>query len=177
MRPGSRTRSGLTVLELLVVISIVLILAGLSFSALKAVRDQAKVTACIANLRHIYGGIAIYSQDHDNRVPSGYADPSAGGFYISGVDLPLMLGDYHVVEQAFRCPLDTPDSRMGFYEAGYGTSYSYSGVVGMRLAETIYDEGHGSTADRMPILTEGYVHLRATANTLYHDGHVSSRRL
>lgn len=56
-----------TLLELLVVIAVVSILAGLLAAGLKAAREQGKSTRCIANLRQIGLGTAMYADDYGDQ--------------------------------------------------------------------------------------------------------------
>lgn len=54
---------GLTILELLVTISIILILAGLLFSSGSGGVRRAKETTCLANMRQIHNAILLYESD------------------------------------------------------------------------------------------------------------------
>ncbi len=132
--------------------------------------------ACMANLRHIYGGMAIYASDNDGYIPNGLATNLSQGFFVSGVDLPFALDSYSVDEFSFRCPMDTPTSPMGFGDPGYNSSYSYNGMMIQRLGESYTGKDHTCGPDEFALLTEGYVHWRGRANTLFHDGHVAARK-
>ncbi|MDF2439773.1 MAG: hypothetical protein JWN98_757 [Abditibacteriota bacterium] len=65
-------RKGFTLIELLVVIAIISILASMLFPAFSSAREQARKTVCISNLRQVSLGILQYTQDYDERFPSGY---------------------------------------------------------------------------------------------------------
>jgi prepilin-type N-terminal cleavage/methylation domain-containing protein/prepilin-type processing-associated H-X9-DG protein len=72
--PGGRAsrraeRAGFTLIELLVVIAIIAILAGLLFPVFGQVREKARQTSCLANLRQIGGGVQMYVQDYDEVLP------------------------------------------------------------------------------------------------------------
>ncbi|MHC4873415.1 MAG: type II secretion system protein, partial [Planctomycetota bacterium] len=56
----SRYRRAFTLTELLVVISIIAVLAGLILPALQNAQDEAKVASCINNLRQVMLGMEVY---------------------------------------------------------------------------------------------------------------------
>ena len=67
-------RAGLTLVELLVVLSAIALLAALLFPAFHVSREQAKATACEANLRELAFGLHAYEQDNQS-FPYGYGGP------------------------------------------------------------------------------------------------------
>lgn len=73
---SGRRRHGLTVLELLVSMSLVVVLAGLALPALSAVRESARRIQCVEHLRQV--GLALHHHHSaTNRLPTGWAfDPS-----------------------------------------------------------------------------------------------------
>jgi prepilin-type N-terminal cleavage/methylation domain-containing protein/prepilin-type processing-associated H-X9-DG protein len=64
----------LTLIELLVVIAIIAVLAALLIPALSTMRNSAKNTTCVSNLRQIGSAINLYASEHDGLLP-------AVGFY------------------------------------------------------------------------------------------------
>jgi prepilin-type processing-associated H-X9-DG protein len=60
-----------TLVELLVVISIVILLAALSFGVLRGSRERARTVACCANVRHL--ALSLYQYDNDyGSLPYGF---------------------------------------------------------------------------------------------------------
>lgn len=72
MRPNTTAHSAFTVIELLVVISIIAVLAGLLVPAMSMVRDSAKTTQCLSNQRQIYLGCSGYTMDERGFLPDVY---------------------------------------------------------------------------------------------------------
>ncbi|MEA3209348.1 MAG: hypothetical protein QOE70_2405 [Chthoniobacter sp.] len=79
-----------TLVELLVVISIIAILAGLLLPVLGRVQEGANSTKCTSNLRQIASAINAYTIDHDGRLPG-----------------PLAISQYPKAEAA-----DAPDQQL-----------------------------------------------------------------
>lgn len=74
-----------TLIELLIVIAIIVILAGMLLPALKSARGKAQQMKCLGNLKQVGVGLNMYLPDYDNRFfPVNYA----GGYYwcIGGTD-------------------------------------------------------------------------------------------
>ena len=71
-----KKHQGFTLIELLVVIAIVAILAAILFPVFQKVRENARRTACLSNMKQIGFGAEQYLQDSDERYPqSKVSDP------------------------------------------------------------------------------------------------------
>jgi general secretion pathway protein G len=68
-RLGMR-RKGFTLVELLVVVAIVIILAGILYPVFASTRRAAYSAACISNLKQIGLAVTLYSQDYDETFPT-----------------------------------------------------------------------------------------------------------
>lgn len=65
--------SHFTLVELLVVISVIAILASLLLPALGKARERVLITSCISNQKQLNAGLAIYAGDNDAFLPSSGA--------------------------------------------------------------------------------------------------------
>ncbi len=72
-------RTTFTLVELLVVITIISILAGLLLPALSRARDQARTVQCINNLRQIHVYTITYVDQFKGFLPDNYPRSAAGG--------------------------------------------------------------------------------------------------
>ncbi len=65
----TRSSRAFTLIELLTVIAIIGILAAILIPVVGAVRDSARASKCISNLRQMRNGIALYANDHNGVAP------------------------------------------------------------------------------------------------------------
>ena len=75
-------RSAFTLMELLVVISIIAILAAMLLPAINLVRESSKGARCLSNQRQLALAYAAYAADHDGWIPPPQMDGGiTGGEY------------------------------------------------------------------------------------------------
>ena len=149
----SGARPGFSLIELLVVIAIITILLSVLLPALPAIRDAARQTKCLANVRGIGQAVEMYKNDHSERYPDARFAPRpvllGQEDLIAEVDDPATVRDeqfrrqslnvlleaYMAVDsEGYRCPGDpglwsvgfeAPAPSGGAFEKRVGMSYSY----------------------------------------------------
>lgn len=67
-----QNRSGFTLLELLVVITIIGILASLLLPGLSSALEQTRRLSCSSNMRQIWMAFSMFADEHDGRFPDGH---------------------------------------------------------------------------------------------------------
>ena len=147
------SRWAFTLVELLVVISIIALLVSILLPALNKAREQAKSGVCKSNLRQISLGFLYYAEDNNNRFPSrtpintsvyysAYTEQLVGQnywnfFWIHGANpnwkflLEQNTTQKYVSDwKVFECPSDKGDAVYGFGKKNLydnlGTSYWYN---------------------------------------------------
>ncbi len=84
-------KAAFTLIELLVVIAVIAILAGILFPVFARVREKARQTTCLSNLRQIGAAVLMYAQDYDEMYPfvlnySANWVPGASGLLVNTGD-------------------------------------------------------------------------------------------
>ena len=133
------SRSGFTLVELLVVVAILGVLASLLLPGLAGARETARRSQCTSNLRQIVLGVALYSQDHEDRLPPKFeikkssltAEDVAKGKQLNtpAHGIQTVLQSYCGSVNLFRCPSDRGDaaSAVPVFERK-GSSYDLAGA-------------------------------------------------
>lgn len=157
-------RRGFTLIEMLVVIAIIAIIAGLLFPVFARAKATAKQTACVSNLSQIGKSVGMYMGDYDDLFPHAL---DASDRYLSNIwqhnpeyfariqNMPMLheaLQPYVKNRELFKCPSDSgtdvldnhyPDTlptSPSLY-ATYGSSYFYRTEIGFRyLSQTALEQ-------------------------------------
>ena len=118
-----------TLIELLIVITIIAILAGMLIPVLARVKERSKSVQCLSNLRQIGLAFTTYLQDWDDHYPgAGRTDAPA---WVPGMNPPLVaptltevLDPYVNSPLIWQCPADTGEIWLdGASSLPYGVSF------------------------------------------------------
>jgi len=166
-RGAVRASLSFTLVELLIVLAILAILAGLLTPALRNARAAARTTTCLNNLRQMGIALQAYLNDNSQRMPvlnnrSNRVDQRPA---LDTVLLPDRT------RQVFKCPAD----RAGVFEET-GCSYYWNWSVNGQDAARLFSLAGGDNAAMIPLISdkEGFhPDVKDRINILYADGRAS----
>lgn len=144
-----------TLLELLVVVSIIALLMGLLLPSLRNARDQSKQVLCRKNLTNIWRGVLVYAVNNNDRAPYIESrDPKLDPF---DPKYPTMVGNVlgpYVERWSFVCPSavagypETDPSTKRKWKLTY--DFSTPDRPGRSSRGTPYDAAPGAFSGRTP---------------------------
>ena len=154
-RTGLKAVAGFTLIELLVVIAIIAILAAILFPVFQKVRENARRTACLSNMKQIGLGIIQYTQDFDEKFPSGIGHTASYAVF-DGAGWAGEIYSFVKSVNVFDCPDDPTSPELTRY--GPVCSYGFNA----NLAITPYLGGYSVTPPPYVMINT----LNAPANTV-----------
>jgi prepilin-type N-terminal cleavage/methylation domain-containing protein/prepilin-type processing-associated H-X9-DG protein len=114
-----RKHGGFTLIELLVVIAIIAILAAILFPVFARAREQARMSACISNVRQYSNAFMMYIQDYDETLPMWSTNDKFKPGELNLTTWDLLLQTYIKNFGVSRCPSDPYPA---FFEFKDGTT-------------------------------------------------------
>ncbi len=173
-RTKSVKRAAFTLVELLVVMAVIAILAGLLLPAVSQAKESGRATACLSNLRQIGLALQMYVQDNQNRMPI-MRDRPAGMTNAPGLPSPdLVLSNELNTAQIWRCPSD----RKSVFPRT-GSSYGWNSLLNGQDAEHLRVFMIDFDPHQIPVMFDKEAFHQARGekkgvNYLYADGHLKN---
>ncbi|HOK95333.1 MAG TPA: type II secretion system protein [Anaerohalosphaeraceae bacterium] len=176
-----RKKTAFTLVELLVVISLIAMLMSIVLPALRATREQARKVLCMANLSQWGELFTLYAEDHDGRFFAGYysyADPSGVLLQSRSADLwPYAMQAYYDTPKLKFCPAarqtygtGKSTSQSGQAETILSGSYGLNGWVCDTPPEVIQTEGHDTQYSWRTIDVVGGYKIPLFLDALWYTG-------
>jgi prepilin-type N-terminal cleavage/methylation domain-containing protein/prepilin-type processing-associated H-X9-DG protein len=171
-----KIRRAFTLVELLVVISIIALLAALLLPALGRAKESARATVCLSNLHQVGLALQMYVSDNNNKLPvmrDVSTDPvvaATNTFPAIHKVLAPQLGNTN----ALRCPSDLPQ----LFERT-SSSYSWNSLLNGEDADHLVILNIHFNPHEIPVVfdKEDFHKARGAdkaVNYLYADGHIKN---
>lgn len=173
-------RRAFTLLELLLVIAILGILAGILAPTLQRMRGRAKSTQCLANLRQLGLAVSMYVDENGGKLPCAEQRPTTpiDSAHVLPRICDALAPQVGTNSFVFRCPMD----RAAWFEkegSSYEWSYVFNGQPLQRVTIGPSWDPHELPADEVNLMFD-YENFHSstggtngTKNVLYGDGHVA----
>lgn len=170
-----RRKKAFTLVELLVVISIIALLMGITMPVLAKARQIARRTVCKSNLRQLGLGFKMYLDDNRDTMPPAVQLPS---LEPNSPKITEFLKPFITEQLAFCCPADTGKKRY----LSETTSYEYNAFLGGKpVSKSWLSERLGEKERNIHIMRDyepfhGQAGKPGATNYLYADTHVGDGR-
>ncbi len=169
---------GFTLMELLIVIGIIGLLAGILLPVLSRAKESARRTQCASNIRQIGMGLIMYANENEEVFPQ---DVTTVVERPSMRSLNMLYNTYISDKKIFKCPSDakvtkltnagmsisTANDSFDQIECSYGYDYTHTQAD---------DAGVALVSDRPPAnpsaIANSPNHKGRGQNVVYIDGHV-----
>jgi prepilin-type N-terminal cleavage/methylation domain-containing protein/prepilin-type processing-associated H-X9-DG protein len=144
VQPELTSNRGFTLIELMVVVSIIGILASLLLPALSKAKERAKSTACSSQVRQLSMALIMYAGDHGDECPPRQMAPNwTLGLYPYYQDVALLI-----------CPSDARDSRRSYLINGWNDYFESVLSEADYVSYKNYKWPHGMTLGKILLPSE-----------------------
>ncbi len=103
-RGVSRSAVGFTLIEMLVVIAIISILAGMLFPVFAQARESARKALCLSNVKQLAAAVMMYAADYGDRFPLSAYRTASGQPAPDSPIWPAYIAEYVGNKDIFTCP-------------------------------------------------------------------------
>ena len=161
-------KKAFTLIELLIVLVIVAILAGIAVPVYQRMVERGRAAACVSNLRQLGLALNLYLGEHNQTMP-----PLAAGRSSTSQDIPVIdntLNAYAPNPGVFACPSD-----MQGIAAATGTSYYWNSALSNQAVSSLNFLANVN-ASSIPVLGDKqafHPYSQNKVNILYADGHAT----
>jgi len=158
-----KDRRGFTLIEILVVLAIIAIMAGILLPMFSQARESARRTTCASNLRQIGVALMTYADDNRDRLPASLVTVGSTSYSWDTI----LLGKYVPDESIFRCPSDSTKRPAGKKVRSYALNDQFAAMV--KLTGLMEPESSGTplaapaSPQRMVMLSELHYYKTVTA--------------
>ena len=137
-------RRGFTLIELLVVIAIIAILASILFPVFAQVKEAAKKTTCISNLKQVGLAIKLYQNDYDDVNPRHRMCPDRVGDELCATASPTIWSGPH---ETWWAPFDNsvaPDAKPPYlhFQEGFLQPYFKNFAIFKCPSDMVWQVGY-----------------------------------
>lgn len=160
-------KRGFTLVEMLIVLAVVAVLAGVGYPLGRSMVDKGREAACVNQLRTLGAALQGYLQDHGERMPE-MTSMRASKTEEAAV-LEIVLLPYAGSPGAFRCPADHEQFEKT------GSSYLWNSTQnGLHVSQLAFF-GIKDRPDRIPLIIDKEAWHPHGSNFLYADFSSSNR--
>jgi prepilin-type N-terminal cleavage/methylation domain-containing protein/prepilin-type processing-associated H-X9-DG protein len=132
-------RRAFTILELMVVVSIIAVLAALLVPAVGSAKENANKAKCMSNIRQVGIAIEFYKEDNDQYFPIRYP-PNPYSYWDKYAYMNILGSNYfRATWGVFKCPSNRNTVDMNFRTNSLGGQMDYemnSGIFAMQVSGT-----------------------------------------
>jgi prepilin-type N-terminal cleavage/methylation domain-containing protein/prepilin-type processing-associated H-X9-DG protein len=188
---------GFTLVELLVVVSVIALLLAIAVPSLGKARNYARQTACKSQLHNVALAFRMYLDDNHNTMPPAagtpwsFTDPAVIasprpaliqflGLYLSVSSTELASVNKKCYCKALSCPGDKRDGTPQYYFKIQQSSYAYNEMLGGRILDKAAFRSTIKTSDMEAMgdfdAFHGTKGTLGSFNYLFADCHVGDRK-